>query len=574
LSLDSLGEEGFVLKNVKPANQNGRAWIVAAGATPRGTKAALAALMKAVQIDGKHLWIASTLNVQSKPAFAKRGMHFNGWTFQYPYTFRSWPEKDWKQYLDILSYQGVNLFYLWPFIEIMPVPLSAEDQAYLEECRRVIDYAQQKHGMEVWVMQCTNRVANDRCGAADPRFRPYWRPCQADLNPGKPEDFQAIMASREVMYRILNNADGVCNIDSDPGFCPGSSLDDYVKVLKGCRELLTRYNLHGKDAKLVHWMLWGWGRKGISTDGLMPHQLQTLKALKQGLADPFWVISGQFPEFMTMCREEGLISRTVTLPYGTIEFEPAYPATNVKIDDVRNTFDSQIATNMDVVGVMGNVQTPLLQFPHIFFFTSSIWDLEYRKKSEPEVLRELARHLYPEHAELIANAYLALKETDPAKIKPITDQLEKLAAENKLGQPGVFGRKLFPDAGIVAKMLLLQVKLRYAQQRLFHDIAANTPPADCERLLVEYFDAYLAYDTSHGWHELWGWEQWPLVTLSSAPEYGGFCSRLKQCLGEHPGPDASFEKIAKELCTRHDAKPVEQGCVAPLKSAVLKSKTP
>ena len=57
------------------------------------------------------------------------------------------------------------------------------------------------------------------------------------------------MASREAMYRIVNNVDGVCNIDSDPGYCPGSPLSDYVKVLRGCRELLERHNLHGRQVK-------------------------------------------------------------------------------------------------------------------------------------------------------------------------------------------------------------------------------------------------------------------------------------------------------------------------------------
>ena len=57
------------------------------------------------------------------------------------------------------------------------------------------------------------------------------------------------MASREAMYRVINNADGVCNIDSDPGFLAEGTFDDYNKVLQGCRALLDRYNLNGKQAK-------------------------------------------------------------------------------------------------------------------------------------------------------------------------------------------------------------------------------------------------------------------------------------------------------------------------------------
>ena len=53
-----------------------------------------------------------------------------------------------------------------------------------------------------------------------------------------------------------------------------------------------------------------------------------------------------------------------------------------------------------MAGMMGNVQTPLLQFPHVYFFTSTMLDSEYRKRSEKEVLLDLAGHLYPEHRQL------------------------------------------------------------------------------------------------------------------------------------------------------------------------------
>lgn len=150
LPVGTLGEEGYLLKAV---SRDGTDSILAAGATPQGTKAAVGALMKAIRGEGNSAYVRLPLDLAGKPAFAKRGMHFNGWAFNYPYTFRGWREQDWQRYLDILSYQGVNLFYLWPFIEIMPAPLSEEDRAYLDECRRVVEYAQKKHGMEVWIMQ-------------------------------------------------------------------------------------------------------------------------------------------------------------------------------------------------------------------------------------------------------------------------------------------------------------------------------------------------------------------------------------------------------------------------------------
>ena len=560
---EKLGEEGYAVKAV---SHNGAMFIVAAGRTAHGTKAALGVLMKAIQVEGRLAFVPDTLNVTGKPALAKRGMHFNGWAFNYPYSFRSWREDDWQRYLDLLAYQGVNLFYLWPFIEIMPVPLSAEDQEYLEECRRVVDYAQQKHGMEVWIMQCTNRVAKDRCGVADPRLRPYWRPSQEDLNPGKPEDFEAIMASREAMYRIIDNADGVCNIDSDPGFCPGSSLDDYVKVLQGCRALLDRLNVHGKQTKLINWMLWGWGRQTMALDGLVEHQRLTLQRIREGLPEPWELICSQFgflpPDqhfFLPVCQDENVLSKAVFLPYGVIEFEPSYPKTNVEIDGIRGTFANQVDAFPQLGGAMGNMQTPLLQFPDAYYFAACMFDADYRKKSESDVMLDLAGYLYPENKELVSACFLAMKEPDPAKVDALAGRLDTVIRDGKLGNLGFFARKLFPDYDIVAKALLPQLRLRAAQERLVREIAPDTPKDACERLLREYFDAYLTWDLTHGWHGLWGWDKWP----PSDGRFGAVAEKLRASLGGQSKLNACLDRIVQSLSAKYDPKVLEAGCAAP-----------
>ena len=563
---EDLGSEGYVLR---AASKDGADYVLATGSTPRGTKIALGLLMKKIQSERTSAFVPAGLDVSGKPAFAKRGMHFNGWAINYPYTFRSWTEEDWQRYLDMLSYQGVNLFYLWPFIEIMPVPLSPEDEAYLEESRRVVDYAQTKHGMEVWLMQCTNRVAKGRCGVADPRQRPYWRPSQEDLNPGDPEHFKAIMASREAMYRIINNADGVCNIDSDPGFLAEGTFDDYNKVLLGCRALLDRHNLNGEQTKLINWMLWGWGRREkIQFEGLVDHQRLALRALIQGGPKPLWLISGQFPEYLPMCRDEGLISRTVYLPYGIIEREPGYPVTNVEIDAVRGIFNGPDAKSPDVAGIMGNVQTPLLQFPNLFYFTSSMCDSNYANVSEKDVLLEVSGHLFPDHRQLLADSYLALKEDDPVKIEELVAQLDKIVQNDTFGRPGVFGRKLFPNHRIVAESVLLQLRMRAAHRRLLAGVTSTTPKAECEKLLCDYLEAYLAWDTTHGWHNIFGWQAWQLAAFP----YGAIAGELRKNLSTDSEVNDFFAEVAASLSATYDADIVRQGCIEPFKSAVFAAK--
>ena len=266
-SLDefSLGPEGCLIKHL---SKKGKDYLVVTGATPLGTKNAVGRLMLLIRSKGSEPYVEMTDSQVSKPSFARRGMHFNGWPFGYPYTFRKWKEQNWKSYIDILSCQGINLLYIWPFMEIIPIPLSEQDKEYLLEYRRIVDYAQIEHGMEVWMMQSPNRVANSDLGVADAKNRPYWKmEVQQDLNPADPEQFSRIMASREVFYRTIDNVNGVCTIDSDPGWCEGSPVSDYVKILKGCRQLLDQYNQHGTKAKMIHWMWCGWGHK----KGLLLH---------------------------------------------------------------------------------------------------------------------------------------------------------------------------------------------------------------------------------------------------------------------------------------------------------------
>jgi hypothetical protein len=557
-----LGEEGFVLKSVFKDDRN---FLVVAGSTPHGTKAGLAALMKRIRVKGHTAFLDAPLDVTGKPAFAKRGLHFNGWAFHYPYTFRCWREEDWQHFLDLLAYQGVNLFYLWPFIEIMPVPLSREDQAYLEECRRIVHYAQQKHGMEVWIMQCTNRVAQDRCGVADPRRRPYWRPSQKDLNPGNPEHLQAILKSREALYRIVNNADGVCNIDSDPGYCPGSPLSDYLKVLQGCRNLLDRHNINGKQAQLINWLWMGWGRRPGQTGSLDQHQVSTIHQMKQSLSEPWGLIAG-VADFLPLCWKEQVLGKTVFLPYGLIEGEPSYPATNVQIDVLREVLNGPISRHPGLAGVMGNVQTPLLQFPNVFYFTSALWDLEYRKHSEKEVLLDLSGYLYPDHRELCTACFLALKESDPGKIESLAGQLESVVRQNRLGPPGLFGRKLFPDNRIVAQSLVMQLRHRAALERLLGKGEPVRDESTWTQLILDYCEAYLTWDLAHGWHAVWGWGNIPLASDS---RFHTAAARLAKTLGNPNRVTARFEQIRKTLVARFNDKAVNEGCIVRLQRAVL-----
>src|SRR6266536_6574675 len=149
-SASDLGDDGSLIRSVDRASTT---TVVIAGEQPKGTNTGIATFMQRIRAEGKSPYLDGPLDLRNKPSFAVRGIHLNGWPLNYPYAFRAWKEQDWKRFVDIAWVQRINLFYLWPFMEIIPVPLSGEDEAYLQEVRRVVEYAQEQRGMEVWIMQ-------------------------------------------------------------------------------------------------------------------------------------------------------------------------------------------------------------------------------------------------------------------------------------------------------------------------------------------------------------------------------------------------------------------------------------
>jgi hypothetical protein len=163
----------------------------------------------------------------------------------------------------------------------------------------------------------------------------------------------------------------------------------------------------------------------------------------------------------------------------------------------------------------------------------------------------------------LADCFSALRETDPAKIQSLADGLGRLVREDKLGRLGIFGRKLFPDHRIVAQSLVLQLNFRAAGQRLSRDLAPAASASDCRKLLGDYFDSYLAWDIAHGWHRLWGWDQWQMGPPSDV------AGRLARRVGDRSAIDRCFREVGRTLSAKYDKTAVEAGCIAPLRSAVL-----
>lgn len=573
-ALDGLGAEGFLVET-RPRGKG--TLLLVAGPTPRGTNAGLATLLPLIKVGSGAPYLNGPPDRRETPSIAVRGIHLNGWPLNYPYAFRSWKEDDWKRFVDIAWAQRINLFYLWPFMEIVPLPMSAEDEAYLQEVRRVIDYAQNKRGMEVWIMQSANRIGVSDCGSTDPRVRTYWvmGECQQDMNPADSAQLGRIMAHFEAFYRIVNNADGFCMIDSDPGGWPGSPLSDQTRIFNGARQLLDRYNVHGKATKLIDWMWLGWGRHPTGADSgkrAVEFMQDTIRNFRTNLAEPWELISGLSP-YLESAKAESSLDKTVYLQYGAIEMEPAFPLTNLGLQPVRDVFDT-VERYPGLKGVMGNNELMMLQLPRTFYFFETAWHLPSKTRTEPDILRDLAERLYPDHAPLIARAYEQLRADDTASIREAADALTAVISRRDPGRAGAIGRFLFPDRLTLLGVLRSQLEIRAARQAFIQALRGTPNVTDSAALLERYFDALLAWNRETGWDEMIDITIWRTPIYEEGADLTEAMTRLRKVIAQgkpyagYTSLDEFFTPIAGRLRGKYGAASVMIGCIEPFRLAL------
>ena len=574
-----LGDEGSVIRSF---DKGGSKVVIIAGQNPHGTNVGLASFMPMIHGEGNRAYLDGPVDLRSNPSIAVRGIHLNGWPLKYPYAFRSWKEEDWKRFIDIAWAQRINLFYLWPFMEIIPVPMSADDEAYLQEVKRVVDYAQNQRGMEVWIMQSANRIGVSDCGIRDPRFRTYWvmGECQKDMNPADPEQFANILKSFEAFYKVVNNADAFCFIDSDPGGWAHSPLTDQTKIFNAARKLLDRYSAKGQKTKLVDWMWLGWGRVFDPTEknreeNSVVFMADTIRNFQENLPEPWELISGN-AAFLKSSQKESVLNKTTYLQYGAIEMEPAFPATNLGQESIREVFD-KAGTYPELKGVMGNNELMQLQFPRTFYFFNTAWNREYEKRPEPEVLQDLAGQLYPDHRQLITDSFLGLRENDPEKINATLARLEKLVHEGIAGRPGPIGRFLFPDQFVVARNLQFQLEIRSARQSLLKALEGKPSVDECAKLVENYFDKLLAWNQETGWDKMIDITIWRTPIYQEGKDLREAINQLKEILAQgrpytsYAQLDDFFSAISKRLLQKYGRDSVMIGCIEPFKLAMIQN---
>ena len=458
-AVEGLGVEGYLIKTVTDGKV-GRKVVLVFGADPHGTNYGVLDLAARISAAGE-LAALEDLNLREKPRYALRGIYAHQhWTYNRPYALRSWTLKDWQRYIDILASLRVNLLQLWSMVGIIPDPANPSDWEYLSRYEEIIRYAKDERGMQqVWPGECVNNIATSTHGM--PIEKREYFVVEELRNPADPKGFQQIMDNRRNLYKATPSADGYWILDSDPGKWVGSPASDFRKIFQGNRELIDQYNKNPERAKLVYWMLFGWGTDWPNEYKIDEQAIRaSVRELQQHLKGPLWATAHN-ELHLKIAADNDLIPHTVYFPYGTIEHEPSAPLTKIRFDVARERY-RELARYPEIGGMMGNSQTPLLQLPNIYFFSQLGWDPDRAKTPDREVIRELALKMYPEAVEDLADGWYQLSRQDSEACRSAAARLEQRVQTKRLGRAGIVGQYFFPDGFLLLGDLATSLRMHGA----------------------------------------------------------------------------------------------------------------
>jgi hypothetical protein len=300
---------------------------------------------------------------------------------------------------------------------------------------------------------------------------------------------------------------------------------------------------------------------------------ETIRNFRENLAEPWTVVAGMTP-YLESAKREHVLSKAIYFPYGAIELEPAFPSTNVLLKPARDVFLKR-AEYSQLDSVFGNNQIMLLQFPLTHYFFSTAWDNSYVDTGETQNLQAVAEQIYPEHSQLLVEAFLALRESDPEKIVVVRSQLDSLVQQKALGRPGVLSHHLFPDRSIIARDLVTQLDIRLARQLLLKALHGKPSPEECARLMTDYFHKLLAWNEETGWEKVIDTGIWTQPIYEQGKDFTEAISHLKEILGQgepytsYEQVNSFFQGIQTELLKLHRQNSVMIGCIEPFKLAVV-----
>lgn len=417
------------LIHVEPGEQPGAGWIplvsIASPKDPAGLKSGVLALIHRLKVTPGDVRVEYLRMVEAWPRILTRSMYAHlHWAYNNPYSLRTWSLEDWKRYIDLLSHLGYNAMQMWPMMELLPHPLSKEDEAYLKKYAEIIDYLHEQRGMKGFIGSCPNNITEDARGV--PIEKREYFDFEKLLDPGKPENLKRIMEHRSDLYRTVPNADGYWVIDSDPGKWDGSPASAFVDILVGHRDLIDRYGKRPGEQPLIYWTWMGWG-----TGTRAQNIADAVGGMVERVREP-WMMTVFWGEHIDACEKYGLKDKAIHFPYGLIENEPCGPLTDMRIELLKR--EARWPIDNGLKAAQGNAQTPLLQLPNIVAYSMVLWGEDPTDPVDGAVHR-LARGLVCRGSDTVAQGWLSLTRDDAAESLRLAEQIRQLAADDRARGP-------------------------------------------------------------------------------------------------------------------------------------------
>ncbi len=334
------------------------------------------------------------------PGFKHCGLYLHAcWLYNYPLATRTWNRRDYRHMFRLLEALGYDRVMLWPMMEAIPRPLSAEDAQALRDYSKIVEDAR-RAGLECWLAQsvCTT----DRKIAKKPWPNRNFYAVRQDVRLDRPAQAGPWLDHEAAMLAILNNADAYVTIDSDPGGYPGAKAEDFVKLLKHDRRTIDRVGVRPKQQKVMPWVWGGWGMQGWEEPvaARVARLARELEMYRAAMADGWEVMPGRNGgEYgcgrfnMGLVERAGLMPRATLMLYDSIENEPSPPATKLHFDEIRYALRQELQYAAVARGCFGNCQTAILELPNLYFFVRSARDPRYLEKPDGAVLADLAEFL-------------------------------------------------------------------------------------------------------------------------------------------------------------------------------------
>jgi hypothetical protein len=204
-----------------------------------------------------------------------------------------------------------------------------------------------------------------------------------------------------------------------------------------------------------------------------------------------------------LARELGVLGGSIFFPYGIIEGEPTFPLTNLNFPEIRRALH-YTANSKGLEGTMANSQTFLMQLPNIYYFTHFGWSAKSDTETDHEVLESLEKLLFPEKADLLADAWAQLEAPGSQPARAIAARIAAWQKSGRLGRLGTLGGHVFPQPSQVCADLVTMLGIHASAERVREVGADAASPADVQAAVVGYLRAMLDWQRQNGFFGAYG----------------------------------------------------------------------